>query len=94
MTRGLKQLLINEMIDIKLIQIGVRVLRERVPRSAELSAGPVHGAGDRGDVRLRLFPALGRPRLLLLCLLCASLLRHDHDAQVRTFALVAGFVCL
>ena len=85
MTRGMKQLLINEMIDIKLIQIGVRVLRERVPRSAELSAGPVHGAGDRGDVRLWLLPALGRPRLLLLSILCPSLLCHDHHAQVRIF---------
>ena len=62
------------------------MLRERLPRSTELSAGPLHGAGDRGDVRLRLFPALGRPRLLLLSLLRPSLLRHDYDAQVMIFA--------
>ena len=74
--------------------LGVRVLGERLSWSTELPACPSHGVGYRGDVRLRFFPALGRPRLLLLCLLCASLLRHDHDAQVRPFALVAGFVCL
>ena len=54
----------------------------RLPRHTELPAGALHGAGHRGDLRLRILPALGRPRLLLLGILCPTLLRHDNDAKV------------
>ena len=55
---------------------------DRLPWHTELSAGALHGAGHRGDLRLWIIPALGRPRLLLLIILCPPLLRHDNDAKV------------
>ena len=55
---------------------------DRLPWPTELPAGALHGAGHRGDLRLRILPALGRPRLLLLSILCPALLRHDYDAKV------------
>ena len=61
---------------------GFGVFGDRLPWPTELPAGALHGAGHRGDLRLRILPALGRPRLLLLSILCPALLRHDYDAKV------------